>query len=776
MSKSNKRLELFLKLTICGWISLASNQLMSQAPSVKYPAQKLLTIDSAFNQIMPKNTGGEVPKEIYGNTSTYAGTGIAGFVNGVANKAKFYQPSKVIIDPQGNLYVSEEGNNMIRKISIDGIVSTFAGSGKVGKENNSKGALASFNGPSGMAFDKKGNLYVADIFNHQIRKISASGEVSVFAGNGKRGFANATKALSASFAFPVALAMDLEENLLVVDEGNHAIRKINKQGVVSTLAGTGISGFQDNKNGLQASFNQPNGIAIDAFGNIFITDQMNHRIRKINKEGEVSSFAGSGIAGSADNVEGALANFNHPRTITIDKIGNLYVGDVANNKIRKISATGIVTTLAGTGAQGSQDDSLGLRAGFNFPNGIAIDASGKLYIADQLNNKIRTIETNGYFIGPELLPKGILFNHRTGVFSGRALEAIAHKQYTVWAYNIMGSSVSNISFTISSQPGNALSFDGFDDRVVIQDAECLNPKIVTAELWVNVRKNNGSFGRIIVKRNDMPSYDDSYSIGVDSMMRFYSSSCLGDGKQEGQRIARSQSKFEQGKWYYVAAVFRADTMKLYVNGVLQDAVYTGFPLSRGRSGLYLGFDERLAFELDELRIFNSDRSNKIQEDMYQVLPVSTTDLVAYYNFNTGHSSGDNTWQTTLVDISGNNNDGTLVNFKSPIGGTTSNWVESYALMIPQALDATEISDNSFVANWKGSKLGIVDEYVFDLSEQSDFSTYVTGYQSLKLKDQFIRVQSLKPGRVYYYRVHDEKKSLTGQGGYSKIVTVKTANQ
>jgi hypothetical protein len=339
----------------------------------------------------------------------------------------------------------------------------------------------------------------------------------------------------------------------------------------------------------------------------------------------------------------------------------------------------------------------------------------------------------------------------------------------------MGSSVSNISFTVSPQPGNALSFDGFDDRVIIQDAECLNPKMVTVELWVNIKKNNGSWGRIVLKRNDMTSYDDSYSIGVNSDMQFYSSTCLGDGKQEGQRIASSINKFEQGKWYYVAAVFRSDTMKIYVNGILQQAVYTGYPLSRGRSGLYLGFDERLAYDIDELRIFNTDRSIKIQEDMYQVLPENTNDLIAYYNFNSGHSGGDNTWQTTLTDISGKNNNGTLVNFKTLIGNT-SNWVESYALMIPEVLDATEITNNSFVANWKASKLGIVDEYVFDLSEQPNFSSFVSGYESLRLKTNLVTITKLQPGKVYYYRVRDEKKSLSGQGGYSKTVIVTTANQ
>ncbi len=772
---NNKKGISLIKFTLCGLVVLASNRLLGQAPSIAYPAQKILTLDSVIHPIGPKNQGAEVPREIYGYTSTFAGTGIAGFINAAAIKARLNHPSKVILDRSGNLYVSEEGNNSIRKISTDGIVTTYAGSGKEGKENNAKSSLASFHGPSGMAFDKSGNLYVADVFNHQIRKIDQTGAVTVFAGNGKKGFVNASLSQNASFAFPVDLVMDALGSLLVVDEGNHAIRKISAQGVVSTYAGTGYSGSQDDVNALRASFNQPNGIAIDLSGNIFVADQLNHCIRKISVEGIVSTFAGSGIAGSADNTVGKLANFNHPRTIAIDQLGNLFVGDVGNQKIRKITATGIVTTLAGTGAEGSQDDSLGTRAGFFFPNGLALDASGNLYVADQLNNKVRKVSTNGYSISPELLPRGIYFNPRTGVFSGVALESTTHSSYKVSAYNNHGTSTSNITFTVSSQPGNALSFDGFDDRVVIQDAESLNPKTVTAELWVNVRNSKRSFGRIMLKRNDMTSYDDSYSIGVDRDLGFYSSVCSGDGTFSGQRFAHQKNKLELGKWYFVAAVFREDSMKIYVNGLLQDAVYTGFPLSRGRSGLYLGFDEELAFAIDELRIFNTDRSSKIQDDMFCDMPSSTPDLAAYYNFNSGHSGGDNTWQTTLTDLSDNRNDGTLINFKT-LSGNTSNWVESYALMIPQVLQATEISRYGFTANWKASNMGVVDEYIFDLSEKADFSDYVEGYRSLKLKASSQYIKALKPGTVYYYRVRAEKKSLSGQGGYSKTITVKTAIQ
>lgn len=769
---SDKKTNIFLKIGFCGWIIFAPSCLMAQAPVINYPSQKLLTLDSVINLINPTNAGGTVPNEIYGNTSSYAGTGMAGWVNSAANKSRFYHPSKIISDHFGNLYVSEEGNQAIRKITSEGIVSTFAGSGKEGKENNSKGILASFHGPSGMAFDRDNNLYVADIFNHQIRLISSSGAVSVFAGSGKQGFVNSANPLSASFAFPVDLAMDTEGNLLVVDEGNHAIRKISKWGVVSTIAGTGFAGSHDDSDGLKASFNQPNGIATDRKGNVFVADQLNHRIRKINAAGVVSTFAGSGIAGSADNIIGVLANFNHPRALAIDKADNLFVGDVANHLIRKISASGAVTTLAGSGASGSQDDSLGVRAGFYFPNGLTIDESGNLFVADQLNNKIRKIETHGYSISPEFLPKGIWFNHRTGSFGGTALENSINSQYRVSAYNNMGSSSANISFTVSQQPGNALSFDGFDDRVIIQDAECLKPPVVTVELWVNVRNINGKFARIMVKRNEMFSYDDSYSIGVDSSLTFYASVCSGDGLKEGQRFVHPKKSFEKGKWYFVAAVFRSDTMKIFVNGILEDAIYTGFPLSRGKTGMYLGFDERLAFSLDELRIFNSDRSSSIQEDMNRIIRVPNPNLVAYYNFNLGQSGGNNQMQTSLIDVSGNGNDGSLVNFKS-LNDTISNWVESYALMIPKEMNATEIVATGFRANWETPKMGMVEHYLFDLSEDPDFSSFVPGFRALKLKDNQYTVRGLKPGTTYYYRVRAEKASVSGQGGYSRTIAVKT---
>lgn len=398
----------------------------SQAPVISYGSFKLFTRDSAIVPIAPVNRGGAVPATIYSNTVSFAGNDMPGSQDADGINAQFNRPAKITVDRSGNLYVADEINNKIRKISAVGKVTTLAGSGKAGAANSSKGSEASFNSPGGMAVDRSGNVYVADVFNHTIRKITPSGAVSTFAGNGQAGYLDNAKGLQSSFNFPVDLAIDAAGNLFVADEGNNKIRKITPSGTVSTFAGSGAAGSMDNRNGVLATFNQPNGIAIDNNSNIYVADQLNHKIRKINPAGIVSTLAGIGQPGSADNTIGMLASFNNPRAVAVDAAGNVYVGDVGNQKIRKITAAGAVSTLAGTGASGSQDNQNGLLSSFYFPNGLAIDSLGNLFVADCLNNKIRKIETKGYSIKPELLPKGLHFNYTTGIFSGTPSEEVVN--------------------------------------------------------------------------------------------------------------------------------------------------------------------------------------------------------------------------------------------------------------------------------------------------------------------------------------------------------------
>ena len=215
-------------------------------------------------------------------------------------------------------------------LSILGNVTTFAGSGKAAFVDG-VGLTASFNLPSCVAFDLIGNLFVADELNHRIRKISPSGNVSTFAGSGFATYVDG-EGLSASFRNPLGVAVDSDGAVYVGDWGNHRIRKINPSGTVSTLAGSGTAAFA-NGVGLAASFNGPRGVAVDSTGSVYVADESNHRIRKISPSGAVSTFAGSGSATFA-NGGGLAASFNSPSGVAVDAYGTVYVADYANHRIR----------------------------------------------------------------------------------------------------------------------------------------------------------------------------------------------------------------------------------------------------------------------------------------------------------------------------------------------------------------------------------------------------------------------------------------------------------
>jgi sugar lactone lactonase YvrE len=322
----------------------------------------------------------------YYDVSTFAGSGTAGNADGTGISANFSGPVGLAIDVSGNIYVADTYNHSIRKITPAGIVSTLAGTGSSGSANGI-GTAASFNTPTGVAVDASGNVYVADQYNNKIRKITPAGVVTTFAGSGSTGSANGT-GTAASFFFPYGLAVDTSDNIYVADLNNHRIRKITPAGVVTTFAGSSL-GYA-NGTGTAAKFGYPAGVTVDASGNVFVTDSYNQRIRKITSAGVVSTFAGSGSLGSTD-ATGAAASFNYPYGITIDAFGNLYVAEQSNHKIRKITSAAVVTTVAGTGTQGSNDGAAA-SATFNFPVGAVADSSGsKIYIGDSNNNKIRLI-------------------------------------------------------------------------------------------------------------------------------------------------------------------------------------------------------------------------------------------------------------------------------------------------------------------------------------------------------------------------------------------------
>lgn len=322
-----------------------------------------------------------------GTVTTFAGNGTATLLDGIGTTAQFSDPYGVTADGAGNLYVADAGNNCIRKIVIaTGVVTTLAGDGSPGFIDGT-GVGSQFNYPHAVATDGSGNLFVADRNNQRIRKIViATGVVTTLAGNGAAGFLDGT-GTSAQFNNPTGICCDGAGSLYVADFSNSRIRKIIiATGVVTTLAG-GVQGFL-NGTGAAAQFNRPFGIAADGIGNLYVADFFNHRIRKIViATGVVTTLAGS-TSGFADGI-GVAAQFSFPSSVTTDGLGNLYV--TSDSRIRKITlSAGAVSTVAGDGTF-SFADGTGIFAQFLDCNGIAIDAMGTLYTADRGNNRIRKI-------------------------------------------------------------------------------------------------------------------------------------------------------------------------------------------------------------------------------------------------------------------------------------------------------------------------------------------------------------------------------------------------
>ncbi|HZY39028.1 MAG TPA: putative Ig domain-containing protein, partial [Mucilaginibacter sp.] len=449
-------------IAVCiAYVLLLSQSAFAQAPNISYgPSTNVLTLGTAF-AITPANTGGAVPLNTLGLISTFAGStaGTAGRTNATGTAALFDGPWGGAFDASGNLYVADNGNNEIRKITPAGVVTLLAGSstGASGITNGT-GTAALFNFPVGVASDGAGNLYVTDEANNEIRKIVIStGVVTLLAGSatGASGSANGTGS-AATFNEPEGITYNSASGALYVTEGNgNRVRKVTTAGVVTTFAGSGTGG-KTNGTGTAAQFFAPRGIASDASGNLYVADYGNNEIRKITTAAVVSLFAGSstGAAGSA-NGTGSAATFSSPLSVTVDASGNLYVGDGAN-LIRLITSAAVVTTIAGNGSTGYVDGA-GTLAEFNRMEGIEYNpANGNVFIGDYFNNVIREMSDYGYFITPSL-PAGLSFNGTTGQINGTPTGTFSATTFTVTAYNQYGSSSTTITLSTGQAPNISYS-------------------------------------------------------------------------------------------------------------------------------------------------------------------------------------------------------------------------------------------------------------------------------------------------------------------------------
>jgi sugar lactone lactonase YvrE len=312
--------------------------------------------------------------------STFAGNSNGGFVNGTGSAASFNSPQGVAADAAGNLYVSDSFNHVIRKITAAGVVTTYAGSGEMGFSGGSN-ATAKFYSPQGIAVDAAGNVYVADQGNNAIYKITAT-TTTILAGSGSAGATNGT-GTAASFSAPQGIAVDATGNVYVADRNNNLIRKITSAGVVTTLAGSGAANYL-NAEGTTAAFRRPVAVAVDAAGTVYVADQGNFAIRKITPAGAVSTLLGNSIV---------AALLNTPAGIAIDAQGNLFITD-QSGRVLTITSTNVLYTLAGKADTSGFLDGSKSNALFSGPIGIAVNAAKNIFVADYNNNRIRKLVVN----------------------------------------------------------------------------------------------------------------------------------------------------------------------------------------------------------------------------------------------------------------------------------------------------------------------------------------------------------------------------------------------
>jgi len=357
--------------------------------------------DQSNNRIRKVNTLGII--------STIAGTGGPGYSgDGVlATSAELYNPHDVAVDVSGNVYISDASNYRIRKVNTLGIITTVAGNGSGGYSGDGIAATTtSLWLPQGIALDGSGYIYIADYYNSRIRKVNVSGIITTIAGSATAGYSGDERAATIAEIYePNGVTVDVSGNIYIADLSNAVVRKINPSGIITTLAGNGSAGYSgDGGSATAAELKYPLDVAADASGNVYIAvggdgsfDDEDHRIRKVNTSGVITTFAGTGsstFSGDGDLADNAA--LDNPFNLIADGSGNIYFSDASNNRIRKLSTSGIITTVAGTGVSGfSGDGGAATAAQLATPAGLTFDGSGNLYIADKENNCIRKVSATG---------------------------------------------------------------------------------------------------------------------------------------------------------------------------------------------------------------------------------------------------------------------------------------------------------------------------------------------------------------------------------------------
>ena len=353
--------------------------------------------------------------------------------DGPAIDAVLFSPFGVLLDGQGNLYIADQLHHRVREVTPDGKITTVAGSGtNSGVASGDAATDAVLNNPSGLAFDSSGNLYIADTSNNVIRKVTTTGTISTVVGNFIAGFSgdydptstadNNGVATDAEINNPVALAFDAAGNLYIADTLNNRIRKVDTSGIITTFAGNGntTSAIGDGGPAIDATLYSPEGLCVDATGNLYIADTGNGRVRKITPDGIITTVAGNGVLGfSGDGGPATEAALNYPKSVALDAAGNMFIVDSFNARVRMVTADGIISTIAGNGSFGYGGDSgPATSARLLFPTALALDAAGRIYFSDTQNNRVRllTPETPVTPALPAISTGGVISASEFGAF------------------------------------------------------------------------------------------------------------------------------------------------------------------------------------------------------------------------------------------------------------------------------------------------------------------------------------------------------------------------
>ncbi len=372
-------------------------------PALNAPLGRLqgVAVDTAGNVYLGDRENHIVAKiSPTGTLTVVAGNGINGFSGdgGPAASASLRGPEEVTLDSAGNLYIADRGNNRIRKVSPAGIITTVFGNGSSSFSGDGGPAISASGGALGVAVDSAGNLYIADDFNNRVRKVSASGIITTLAGNGSAAYSgDGGPATSAALNRPAGVAVDQQGNVYIADRSNHRIRKVSPSGTITTVAGTGANSFSgDGGPATSAALNSPEGLFVDTAGNLYIADLNNNRVRRVSPSGTISTVAGQFQGYAGDGGPATAARLFWPSAVVLDAAGNLYIADGGNNRIRSVNALGNINTIAGNGLfQFAGDGGTATSASLRTPYSVALDGTGGFYIADQDSHRVRKVAASG---------------------------------------------------------------------------------------------------------------------------------------------------------------------------------------------------------------------------------------------------------------------------------------------------------------------------------------------------------------------------------------------